>query len=139
MSIDDFAELERRLGLLETAVASDQYYEAAQADLGFHRYIWQCSGNNTLSQLLELIAVPLFAFISILRCHGLQRLPKVVEAHEPLIAALRSGDAEQIREAFEKGATSAYRDFLSDGNPAVLASAFGFLGPKQEFSVSPNS
>jgi DNA-binding GntR family transcriptional regulator len=139
MGIDEFAELEYRLKMLETAVASDQYYEAAQADLGFHRYIWQCSGNGTLCQLLELITVPLFAFISILRSHGLQRLPKVVEAHEPLIAALRSGRAEQIREAFEKGATSAYRDFLRDGNPAALASAFGFLGPEAQSSVSPNS
>jgi DNA-binding GntR family transcriptional regulator len=54
MGIDEFAELEYRLKMLETAVASDQYYEAAQADLGFHRYIWQCSGNGTLCQLSRL-------------------------------------------------------------------------------------
>jgi DNA-binding GntR family transcriptional regulator len=128
MGPDQFAELEQRLAVLETAVASNRYYDAAQADLAFHRYIWQCSGNDTLCRALDLVAVPLFAFISILRSQGLQKLPAVVEAHEPLIAALRAGDAGSIREAFEKGATSSYREFLTDPGPAVV-SAFGYLQP----------
>src|SRR5215831_7499694 len=59
----EFTELERRLAALDSAVAADRYYEAAQADLQFHRYIWQCSGNETLSRHLELVTVPLFAFM----------------------------------------------------------------------------
>lgn len=127
MGDGEFAELERRLSVLQAAVASDGYYEAAQADLDFHRYVWQCSGNEVLCQLLEFITVPLLAFISILRSHGLQKLTAVVEAHEPLIAALRSRDPLEIREAFEKGATSSYREFLEESSGAALASAFGFL------------
>jgi DNA-binding GntR family transcriptional regulator len=126
MGPEQFAELEGRLAALESAVHSNRYYDAAQADLAFHRYIWQCSGNDTLCQLLDLVTVPLFAFISILRSQGLQKLPAVVEAHEPLIAALRASDAQRIREAFEKGATSSYREFLGDPGPAVV-SAFGYL------------
>jgi len=49
----EFAELERRLAALDRAVASDSYFEAAQADLQFHRYIWQCSGNETICRHLE--------------------------------------------------------------------------------------
>jgi len=110
----DFAELERRLGVLGQAIATDNYYEAAQADLEFHRYVWKCSGNDMLCRMLELVAVPLFAFVSILRSQGLQRLTAVVEAHSPLVAALRTKDAEQIEKAFRSGATSSYEAFLRD-------------------------
>ncbi|HXA52158.1 MAG TPA: GntR family transcriptional regulator [Candidatus Acidoferrum sp.] len=128
MGQEEFAELERRLAALETAVASDSYFEAAQADLEFHRYIWQCSGNETICRHLELVTVPLFAFISILRSQGLERLVNTVEGHRPLVDALRSGSARQIRVEFEKGATSAYGRFLGGDGHAVLA-AFGLLDP----------
>jgi DNA-binding GntR family transcriptional regulator len=127
MTTADFAELERRLKILEKAVRSDSYYEAAQADLDFHRYIWHCSGNTTLSHTLELITTPLFAFVSILRQQGLQRLSAVVDSHEPLIAALRSGNPEEIRRAFEHAATHAYMGFLDNVAMTSLTGAFGLL------------
>lgn len=123
----DFIELEHRLRLLGEAIASNRYYEAAQADLDFHRYVWQCSGNEMLCRLLELVTVPLFAFISIMRSNGLQRLTTVVQAHEPLIAALRARDPERIREEFERGATSSYAPYLNEERAS--AEAFGFLAP----------
>lgn len=126
MTDADFAELERRLRTMAEAIATDRYYEAAQADLDFHRYVWQCSGNEMLCRLLELVTVPLFAFISIMRSQGLQRLTAVVASHEPLIAALRSRDRERIHAEFERGATSSYAPYL-DGERAA-AEAFGFLG-----------
>jgi len=67
MNDADYVELDRRLAVLGHAIAADNYYEAAQADLEFHRYVWKCSGNEMLGRLLELVAVPLFAFVSILR------------------------------------------------------------------------
>jgi DNA-binding GntR family transcriptional regulator len=128
MSESDFAELERRLRVLGQAIAADNYYEAAQADLEFHRYIWYCSGNETLCRMLELVAVPLFAFVSILRSQGLQRLTAVVEAHSPLVEALRSRDAGRIRPAFQTGATSSYEAFLGDASGEQnLAQMFGYL------------
>ena len=127
MGESEFAELERRLHALDQAVESDRYYEAAQADLEFHRYIWQCSGNETLCRHLELLTTPLFAFISILRSQGLERLVTVVEAHAPLIAALRTVDAATIEAAFTKGATSAYGAFVENGHKRTVASAFGLM------------
>ena len=130
MTESDYGELARRLQVLAQAVEGDRYYEAAQADLEFHRYIWQCSGNDTLCRVLELVTVPLFAFISILRSQGLQKLTSVVAGHEPLIAALRSGDPGQIRLAFHRGATSSYESFLGEGGGAMdTAQAYGFLEP----------
>jgi len=127
MTEADFAELERRLKNLGEAVSSDRYYEAAQADLDFHRFIWRCSGNEMLCRLLDFVTVPLFAFISIMRSHGFQHLETVVEAHEPLIAALRTGDVERIRSEFERGAVSSYQPYLTERSERVAAEAFGFL------------
>lgn len=125
MTDEDFVELERRLAELGQAIAADRYYEAAQADLAFHHYIWERSGNEMLCRLLELVAVPLFAFISILRSQGLQRLTTVVEAHSPLVEALRSRDRDRIRAAFEVGATSSYETFM--GNGGNVAQMYGYL------------
>jgi DNA-binding GntR family transcriptional regulator len=127
MGAAEFEELERRLADLEAAVKSDRYYEASQADLQFHRYIWQCSGNETLCKHLDLVTIPLFAFVSILRSQGLERLVAVVEAHTPLVSALRGGDPDRIRAEFEKGATSAYGAFLTGGPRSAVVAAFGFL------------
>jgi DNA-binding GntR family transcriptional regulator len=138
MQEEHFAELEKRLTILDDAVRSNSYYEAAQADLNFHRYVWICSGNETLCNVLELITIPLFAFISILRSQGVQRLLTVVDAHAPLIAALRSRDPNVIREAFETGATSSYRNFMQQSEDHALASAFGYLEhPNHSSSVGP--
>jgi DNA-binding GntR family transcriptional regulator len=126
----EFDELESRLSALEAAVEGDRYYEAAQADLQFHRYVWQCSGNETLSRHLELLTVPLFAFMSILRSQGLERLLNVVEAHRPLVSALRSRDLVEIRAEFQKGATSAYGMFLGSGPEHAVLAAFGLLDPR---------
>lgn len=127
MTDQDFSELQTKLSGLESAVQSDKYYDAAQADLDFHRFIWQCSGNETLCKVLELITVPLFAFISILRSQGLQRLVTVVEAHAPLIAALRSRDPRVIQSAFETGAVGSYRNFLGEGDDRAIAAALGLV------------
>ena len=127
MTEADFAELERRLQVLGQAIDADRYYEAAQADLEFHRFVWQCSGNDTLCRMLELITVPLLAFISILRSHGLERLKTVVQSHQPLIAALRARDWERIQVEFERGATSSYESYLGAGGERAVAEGFGFL------------
>jgi len=127
MTPADFAELDARLEALGAAVRSDRYYEAAQADLDFHRAVWRASGNDTLAALLELVTVPLFAFISILRSHGLQKLDSVVASHTPLLEALRSKDPQLITEAFQRGATASYEAFLQDESP-LAAQLFGFLG-----------
>ncbi|MDZ7638695.1 MAG: GntR family transcriptional regulator [Bryobacterales bacterium] len=40
----EFRELEARLAAMAEPIRRDVYYEAAQADLKFHRYIWECAG-----------------------------------------------------------------------------------------------
>ena len=129
LTAEDYGELQRRLDVMGQSVATDRYYEAAQADLAFHHYIWERSGNETLCRHLELVTTPLFAFISILRCQGLERLNTVVAAHQPLIDALRSGDAARIRAEFGSAAINPYLVFVGSGPETTFASAFGFLEP----------
>ncbi len=102
-----FDELARRLDALTDAIARNAYFEEAQADLDFHRCIWEQSGNRTLYRTLDQLAVPLFAFVSILRGASMQALKDVVQSHEGIVAALRSRDSHAMREAlrqhFESG------------------------------------
>lgn len=123
----EYGELEQRLAILQQAVQQDAHYEAAQADLEFHRHIWRCSGNATLASVLEQLAIPLFAFVSLLRHSGLEHLPDVVAAHEPLLEALRSKDDARIEQAFRLGATESYRKYMDTGRGASKAFAFGWM------------
>lgn len=127
MTERDFERLERHLVALGRAIENDSYYEAATADLEFHRLIWRCSGNDTLCRVLDQITLPLLAFVSVLRASGLQHLPDVTAAHEPLVAALRSKDPRTIQEAFTRGATSSYEEFMDVTPSSRRAQAFGML------------
>lgn len=127
MGEPEFEELQRRLDGLSKAIATDSYYEAVEADLDFHRYIWNCSGNYVLSRVLDQLTVPLMAFVSVMRATGLEHLPDVTAAHEPLVAALRSGDAAQIAEAFTRGATGFYEEFMNVTPSTRIARAFGMM------------
>jgi DNA-binding GntR family transcriptional regulator len=97
-----FSELGRRLDVLTAAITGNDYFEAAQADLELHRYIWERSGNRTLYRTLDQLAVPLFAFASIVRGATHQRLEDVVQSHESLVSALRQNDAQAIRTALRR-------------------------------------
>jgi DNA-binding GntR family transcriptional regulator len=108
MTADDFETLGTCVDSLGDAIARNDYFEEAQADLAFHRFIWAQSGNRTLSRTLDQLAVPLFAFISILRGRSQQTLSTVVQSHEGLVEALRRGDPLTAREALRQHFEQAY-------------------------------
>jgi DNA-binding GntR family transcriptional regulator len=118
---DEIMELKRLLEVLGSFVRTDAYYEAAQADLDFHRYVWRCSGNQMLCCVLEQITVPLIAFVSILRSTGLEHLQDVVQSHEPLLEALISKDPDKIVAAFKSGAEASYSDFIASRSRRAVA------------------
>lgn len=115
MTVDDFRGLERRLAALTAAVAANAYYESAQADLEFHRQIWACSGNRALTRALDQLAVPLFAFVSILRSAGSQDLVRVMSSHAAIVEALRQRDRSRLEEVIGQHGQSAYQEFLNSG------------------------
>ena len=97
-----FDTLASHLSALTQATRRNEYFEQAQADLGFHRFIWEQSGNRTLYNMLDQLSVPLFASVSIVR--GLQRenLADVIESHEGIVDALRRRDRVAIRKALRQ-------------------------------------
>ncbi len=111
----DYQELEKRLEALSQAIVSNDCYVSAQADLHFHRYIWQLSANELLARTLDQITIPLFAFVCIVRSTGTQDLNKVVRAHAPLVRALRSGDPTGIERAVRAHIERSYEPFFASG------------------------
>jgi DNA-binding GntR family transcriptional regulator len=97
-----FEALGARLDALTDAIRRNDYFEEAQADLAFHRFIWEQSGNRTLYHTLDQLAVPLFAFVSILRGAHREKLTDVVQSHEGIVQALGSGDPGAIHEALRQ-------------------------------------
>jgi DNA-binding GntR family transcriptional regulator len=112
MTRENFDELNQRLAVLSKAKARNAYFETAEADLEFHRYIWEQSGNSLLPQTLEQITAPLFAFISILRTSGLETLRDTVRSHERLVLVLRSSNEERIRKEVRQHIEPSYSKFL---------------------------
>jgi len=90
----DLAGLETLLdGMRRAAEAGDRslFYEF---DLKWHRALWALTGNEFLSETLEQVVVPLFAFFILLYVRkegGPETLREAVEAHASVVADLRSG------------------------------------------------
>jgi DNA-binding GntR family transcriptional regulator len=115
MTEDDYVTLEGKLRRVSDSFKRKEYFDAAQFDLDFHRYIWRRSGNETLAEMLDYLTTPLFAFISILRSAGAAELKDVVAPHEDLLAALRSKKASRIRQAVREHIIGSYNGFLNSG------------------------
>ena len=112
---EDYAALEGKLRRVSDSFKRKEYFDAAQFDLDFHRYIWQRSGNEMLTEMLDYLTTPLFAFISILRSAGAEGLKDVVVPHEDLIAALRSKKSSRIKQAISEHVIGSYHSFLNSG------------------------
>lgn len=115
-------EVDQRLESLSRAVAENDHFASAQADLEFHRLIWTCSGDRTLYHVLEQLTVPLFAFVSIERQRMHERLTdNLVRAHEAVVETLRSQDAAAAQEAMRRHIETSYAEFLGAAQPYSLA------------------
>ena len=112
MTKRNFDELNQILQVYSRAVARRAYHEASQADLTFHRYIWQQAGNRTLYRMLDQLSVPLFAFVSVLHSNRASDLKAVVHPHVELVSALRKGRAGEIEDTIRAHIVTFYSKFL---------------------------
>lgn len=96
----DLAPLDDQLrGMRQAAGAGDRtlFYDC---DLKWHRALWALAGNEFLTEMLEQIVVPLFAFFILLYVRkqgGPGTLREAVEAHAAVVADLRSGAGNGTR------------------------------------------
>ncbi len=112
---EDYAALEGKLRRISDSFKRKEYFDAAQFDLDFHRYIWRRSGNETLAEMLDYLTMPLFAFISVLRSVGAEWLKDIVAPHEDLLAALESKKTSRIRQVVREHVIGSYNGFLNSG------------------------
>lgn len=114
MTPDDFARLRDRLYDIADAVARNDYFESAQADLEFHREIWRLSDNATLYRTLDNLSAPFFAFVSVLQSSKSEFLERSVRRHKPIVAAIQSKDPERIRAVICDHIEGSYRKLIDE-------------------------
>jgi len=97
-----------------------EYFGSAQYDLEFHRAIWRLSSSETLYQVLDQIAAPLFAFISIVRSSP-RAGPIVLHSHHDIVNALEGGDPGVIQSSLEYHFADSYDQFVAPQSAAESA------------------
>jgi len=105
-----------RAGLagIEAAADAGDQHRTAQADLAFHRLLWEAAGSPMLVQALAGVAVPLFAFVSILRAR-LGRMDELGPMHLELLDVIATGKRAAIRASLRRHVLPAYQPFLDSG------------------------
>jgi DNA-binding GntR family transcriptional regulator len=90
--------------LVENLIASANACDMAafhDADVGFHRRIWEMAGNEYLRLCLETVSLRLFVFSVLDRGSKLPtETHAAAEQHRGILAGLLSGNAAQVREAY---------------------------------------
>lgn len=71
-------------------------------DLAFHRKIWRLSHNEYLSDMLERLVVPLFAFFLMKKTRQRESYVASADAHDRLIDALAQRDAAALHQLYKE-------------------------------------
>ncbi len=121
---EQLEEIGRWLAAFSDGIAGEKHFEAARADLEFHRVLWRASGDHTLYQILDQLTVPLFAFVAMER----QRLHRrhsedVLRDHTAIAAALRERNPAAAEKAIRAHFATSYAEFLGSGQSYTLAVA----------------
>lgn len=119
------------LGALAAAIGATieggDHYEHVRADIEFHRRMWGLAGSPMLSQMLDQVTTPLFAFLSVLH-HEAQRPLRATRPHERIVRALRSGEEGRIRAEIRAHIEGSYAEFLTSPSATLGAYARGGAG-----------
>jgi DNA-binding GntR family transcriptional regulator len=107
---------------MEVAATDHDRKRFYNADLSFHRAIWNLAGNIYLSNALSRVAFSLLA--SVLSNQPEFAYQKAVEQHRFILNGLLSGNAGQARDVFVKGTL----DFWSKHQNTNLPNDFSGQG-----------
>jgi DNA-binding GntR family transcriptional regulator len=109
MRDEHLALLGDRLKTIKDCKVAKDVRKFNQADLEFHRCIWEMSGNRTLYRTLNQLTAPLFAFVTMVRKTGMETL----RPHQPIADAIAQADPELIYSAIFEHIATSYNDFLT--------------------------
>jgi DNA-binding GntR family transcriptional regulator len=94
----DIKLLQKLIGRMEQSAKEldlDQFYES---DLQFHRKLWDLAGNSYLSDMLERVVVPLFAFFVMKTRREKESYIESAAMHAKIVEALAVKSAPELRE-----------------------------------------
>jgi len=96
--------LESALSALEDAAGARDLARSTNADMEFHRTIWELSGNRHLTEILNDISTRFFAYelIRDLRIAGVYQFDAKVEEHRELLRLILNGTDEEIEAGFRE-------------------------------------
>lgn len=101
MTADDHRQLAHVLDEMRRASERQEYLQVLKLDMSFHQLIWRLSGNRSVEKALNVVCPPLFANYLIRISSGdLYDFEKDHEEHVALLATLKKGGPDEVREAF---------------------------------------
>jgi DNA-binding GntR family transcriptional regulator len=103
--VADIAQLRSKVQGMRTAAEEmrlDLFYEN---DIAFHRKLWEMSGNPYLSDTLERLAVPLFAFFLMRNDRDRENYIESAAAHAQFVDSLASLEAAELRKMVKDSMT----------------------------------
>jgi DNA-binding GntR family transcriptional regulator len=115
LTSDVAEELKNLVKDMEVAAAECDRRRFYNADLSFHRTIWNLAGNNYLTTALSRIAFSLLA--SVLSNQTEFAYQKAVEQHRFILNGLLSGNAGQARDVFVKGTLDFWSKYQNTSLP----------------------
>jgi DNA-binding GntR family transcriptional regulator len=94
----DLKYLRQTIRKMEQAAKAVDLASFYEADLAFHRKIWSLSDNPYLSDALERVVVPLFAFFLMKTSRRRKSYVESASMHAAIVEALPSRNATELRE-----------------------------------------
>ncbi|HXD29718.1 MAG TPA: GntR family transcriptional regulator [Pyrinomonadaceae bacterium] len=94
----DIKELQKLIGSMERSAQEldlDQFY---QSDLEFHRKLWNLAGNSYLTDVLERVVIPLFAFFVMKTRREKESYIESAAMHARIVDALAEKSTTELRE-----------------------------------------
>jgi DNA-binding GntR family transcriptional regulator len=96
----DASGLQAELDAMRTAAAAGDRHQLLAHDVRFHRLIVEASGNATLQQVWRSLHIEARTLITLLE--NAADLQEVADAHQPVLDAIRSGDAERAGQVLRR-------------------------------------
>lgn len=101
-------DFERLDAIIEQEKRAESRAEHIQADVQFHSYLYEITGNQSLIRLKQML-LPLFNYIIDLKEHSNKHLTPTSVSHADLVSILQTGDANAFREAMKAHFEPHYR------------------------------
>jgi len=109
----DLEKLRQTIARMETAAKELDLTTFYEADLAFHRKIWNLSDNPYLADALERVVVPLFAFFLMKTSRRRASYVESAEMHAKIVEALPAKSAAALREMVKRSLTD-WKDEMLD-------------------------